>query len=104
MISVPVGTGDIPCGYDICFTDDIRFAYEGNGYYIIQHSLYIISRKRYITKLCFVRNTWADINMKMNQRLFTLLLVVLFPFSSILSFFAEKSTLAGAFLMNLTFR
>ena len=42
--------------------------------------------------------------MKMNQRLFTLLLVVLFPFSSILSIFAEKSTLAGAFLMNLTFR
>ena len=29
MISVPDGTGDIPCGYDICFADDIRFAYEG---------------------------------------------------------------------------
>ena len=24
-----VGTGDIPCGYDICFADDIRFAYVG---------------------------------------------------------------------------
>ena len=35
MISVPVGTGDIPCGYDICFADDIRFAYDRNGYYII---------------------------------------------------------------------
>ena len=35
MISVPCGTGDIPCGYDICFADDIRFAYEGNGYYIM---------------------------------------------------------------------
>ena len=35
MISVPVGTGDIPCGYDICFAGDIRFAYDGNGYYII---------------------------------------------------------------------
>ena len=31
MISVPVGTGDIPCGYDICFADDIRFAYEGTN-------------------------------------------------------------------------
>ena len=29
MISVPGGTGDIPCGYDICCADDIRFAYEG---------------------------------------------------------------------------
>ena len=29
MISVPAGTDDIPCGYDICFADDIRFAYEG---------------------------------------------------------------------------
>jgi len=29
MISVPDGTGDIPCGYDICYADDIRFAYEG---------------------------------------------------------------------------
>ena len=36
MISIPVGMGDLPCGYDICFTDDIRFAYEGNGYYIIK--------------------------------------------------------------------
>ena len=35
MISVPVRTGDIPCGYDICYADDIRFAYDGNGYYII---------------------------------------------------------------------
>ena len=23
MISVPVVTGDIPCGYDICYADDI---------------------------------------------------------------------------------
>ena len=29
MISVPCGTGDIPCGYDICCADDIRFAYKG---------------------------------------------------------------------------
>ena len=29
MISVPYRTDDIPCGYDICFADDIRFAYEG---------------------------------------------------------------------------
>ena len=35
MISVPDGTGDIPCGYDICYADDICFAYDGNGYYII---------------------------------------------------------------------
>ena len=55
MISVPCGTGDLPCGYDICFADDIRFAYEGNGYYImlavqVYHTAtpYIISRKRYI--------------------------------------------------------
>ena len=27
MISVPFGTGDIPCGYDICFTDDICLQY-----------------------------------------------------------------------------
>ncbi len=38
MISVPVGMGDLPCGYDICFADDIRFAYEWNGYYIIRQS------------------------------------------------------------------
>ncbi len=34
MISVPCRTDDILCGYDICYADDIRFAYEGNGYYI----------------------------------------------------------------------
>lgn len=44
MISIPVGMGDLPCGYDICFTDDIRFAYEGNGYYIISRKRYIIEK------------------------------------------------------------
>ena len=29
MISVPCTTGDISYGYDICFADDIRFAYVG---------------------------------------------------------------------------
>ena len=33
MISVSRATGDIPCGYDICFADDIRFAYEGRILY-----------------------------------------------------------------------
>ena len=54
MISIPVGMGDLPCGYDICFADDIRFAYEGNGYYIIlakqvYHTAqpYIILHQRY---------------------------------------------------------
>ena len=28
LVLSPV-TDDIPCGYDICFADDIRFAYEG---------------------------------------------------------------------------
>ena len=55
MISIPFGTGDIPCGYDICFADDMRFAYIGTdnisylrSKYIMRNLLYIISRKRYI--------------------------------------------------------
>jgi len=55
MISVPFGTGDIPCGYDICCADDIRFAHEGTDIisylhrkYIIRQKPYIISRQRYI--------------------------------------------------------
>jgi len=36
MISVPWHEQMIyPAGYDIYFVDDIRFAYEGNGYYIM---------------------------------------------------------------------
>jgi hypothetical protein len=55
MKSVPLGTGDIPYGYDICFADDIRFAYVGTDIisylrskYIMRHLPYIISRDRYI--------------------------------------------------------
>ena len=47
-----------PDGYDVCFADDIRFAYDGNGYhimlaagkYIMRRQPYIISRKRYFIK------------------------------------------------------
>lgn len=61
MISIPVGMGDLPCGYDICFTDDIRFAYEGNGYYIIfAQRKYIISHKRYIIEKH--EKLWHDYN------------------------------------------
>ena len=45
IISVPLGTGDIPCGYDICFADDIRFAYEGNGYYTFLQQLTTIGKQ-----------------------------------------------------------
>ena len=62
MISVPCGTGGIPCGYDICFADDIRFAYAGTDIisymqskYIIQRKLYIISRQRYIIAMLSCR-------------------------------------------------
>ena len=56
MISVPVGTCDIPYRYDICFADDIRYAYKGTditSYFYgveIYHTVlpYIISCKRYI--------------------------------------------------------
>ncbi len=55
MISVPCETGDIPCGYDICCADDIRFAYEGTDIisclrskYIMRRQPYIILHKRYI--------------------------------------------------------
>ena len=47
MISVPVGTGDIPCGYDICYADDIRFAYEGTDIISCLRSKYIIRRAVY---------------------------------------------------------
>ncbi len=46
MISVPAGTGDIPCGYDICFADDIRFAYEGTDSISYLQSKYIIRQSR----------------------------------------------------------
>ena len=42
MISVSVETGDIPCGYDICFADDIRFAYEKTDIISYLRSKYII--------------------------------------------------------------
>ena len=55
MISVPCGHGCYTLLYDIRCADGIRFAYDGNGYYIILASKYImrllpyiISRKRYI--------------------------------------------------------
>ena len=53
MISVPCGTGDIPCGYDICFADDIRFAYAGTD--IISYGISRISyRVSDISLLCFL--------------------------------------------------
>ena len=41
MISVPVRTGDIPCGYDICSADDIRFAYDGTDIISYLHEMEI---------------------------------------------------------------
>ncbi len=43
MISVPDGTGDIPCGYDVCYADDIRFAYEGTDIISYLRRKYIIT-------------------------------------------------------------
>ena len=55
MISVTIGTDDIPCGYDICYADDIclRHMKERILYHTCEASIsfglpYIISRKRYI--------------------------------------------------------
>ena len=47
MISVPWGNGRYTWRYDICFADDIRFAYGGNGYYImlaqqVYHAAYAV--------------------------------------------------------------
>ena len=58
MISIPVGMGDLPCGYDICFTDDIRFAYEGNGYYII------FAQRKYIIRQRRISYCASDISLK----------------------------------------
>ena len=46
MISVPVGTGDIPCGYDICCADEIRFAYSGTDIISYLQSKYINRQRR----------------------------------------------------------
>ena len=58
MISIPVGMGDLPCGYDICFTDDIRFAYEWNGYYII------FAQRKYIIRQRRISYRASDISLK----------------------------------------
>ncbi len=57
MISVPCGTGDIPCGYDICFADDIRFAYEGTD--IISYL-----RRKYIMRQSRISYRASDISLK----------------------------------------
>ena len=60
MISVPCGHGWYTCWYDICFADDIRFAYSGTDIYRICEAniSYGVSRISYrvsdISLLCFL--------------------------------------------------
>ena len=59
MISVPCGNGWYRLRDDICSADDIRFAYEGNRYYVmlakqVYHTACRISyrQRRYIIERC----------------------------------------------------
>ena len=56
--------------YDVCFADDIRFAYEDNGYYIILAvSKYIMRQSRisYCESNISLKNvTFNDINIQHN--------------------------------------
>ncbi len=60
MISVPGGTGDIPCGYDICFADDIclRHMKERISYHACEASIsYAVSRISYRVSDISLKNT-----------------------------------------------
>ena len=46
MISVPCGHGWYSWRYDVCFADDIRFAYEGTDIISCLRSKYIMRRSR----------------------------------------------------------